>query len=223
MQIDAIVVDIDGTLTDQNRVISVKGIETLRRIQADGVIVSLASGNVLPVAYSLSTYIGLKGPIIAENGGIIYHNGKIIELFDRQLPNRALEHLQENMAVRELFTNQWRRTEIALKKPIDIGRVRELLKGWDVVVECAGFAVHIMNTGHGKGTGVHKMAQILNIDASDIAAFGDSDNDVSMFRECGASVAVENASNAAKAAASYVSPKKCASGVIDGLHWLGLL
>ena len=64
-------VDIDGTLTDKNKIIFTKGIEALRLVQDKGTSVSIASGNVLPVAYGLSTYIGLKGPIIAENGGIV--------------------------------------------------------------------------------------------------------------------------------------------------------
>jgi hydroxymethylpyrimidine pyrophosphatase-like HAD family hydrolase len=80
-----------------------------------------------------------------------------------------------------------------------------------------------MDPGHGKLSGVRKLAEISGIALSQIAAFGDSDNDVGMLRECGESVAVGNASEAAKAAARYVSPYPHAAGVIDGLRRLGLL
>lgn len=223
MDIKAIVVDIDGTLTDRSKVMSTRGIEALRRVQAGGTVVGLASGNVLPVAYGVSTYLGLKGPIVAENGGVVCYRDEIVELFDRELPDRALEHLRRHLEVEELFTSQWRRTEVGLKRSADIERVRALLEGWNVVVECTGFAIHIMSPGHGKGAGVRKAAEMLGITTAEVAAFGDSDNDVSMFRECGASVAVGNASPAARAAAGYVSPFDHAEGVIDGLGKLGLL
>ncbi|MFA5313861.1 MAG: HAD hydrolase family protein, partial [Methanomassiliicoccales archaeon] len=67
----AIVCDVDGTITDPQKRIQTLGIETLRNAQDEGYHVMLASGNVLPIAYSLSAFIGLKGPVIAENGGLL--------------------------------------------------------------------------------------------------------------------------------------------------------
>jgi len=210
------VVDIDGTLTDGKQHICTAGIEALRRVMDNGTVVSIASGNVLPIAYGASVYIGLNGPIIAENGGVVCHRNEVIELFDPTVPERALQELRRHMEVRELFTSRWRRTEVALERSTDLAE-------GDVVIERTGFALHLMNAGHGKGAGVRKAAEILGIGTEQIAAFGDSDNDVSMFRQCGASVAVGNASPAAKLAAGYVSPKNHAEGVIDGLNKLGLL
>jgi phosphoglycolate phosphatase (TIGR01487 family) len=223
MSIKAVVVDVDGTLTDMNKVMFTSGIEALRKVQERGVPVSLASGNVLPVAYGLSTYLGLKGPIVAENGGVVSHREKIFQVSEGVLPERAYEHLRTRMPVERLFTDNWRCTEVALRRSADLDRVKEELKDWNVTIEATGFAIHIMDPGHGKLAGVRKMAEISGIDISEIAAFGDSDNDVGMLRECGESVAVSNASDAAKAAAKYVSPYPHAAGVIDGLKRLGLL
>lgn len=223
MAIKAVVVDVDGTLTDMNKVMFTSGIEALRKVQERGVPVSLASGNVLPVAYGLSTYLGLKGPIVAENGGVVSYQERIYQVAEGVVPERAYEYLRTRMPVERLFTDNWRRTEVALKRSVDLERVREELKGWNVTIEATGFAIHIMDPGHGKLAGVRKMAEISGIDLSEIAAFGDSDNDVGILRECGESSAVGNASPAAKAAARYVSPYNHAEGVIDGLRRLGLL
>jgi len=223
MSIKAIVVDIDGTLTDMNKLIFTSGIEALRKVQEKGIPVSLASGNVLPVAYGLSTYLGLRGPIVAENGGVVSHQERIYQVAEGILAERAYEHLRSRMPVERLFTDRWRCTEVALRRTADLERVRKELEGWDVTIEATGFAIHIMDRGHGKLAGVRKMAEISGIDISQIAAFGDSDNDVGMLKECGESVAVGNASLAAKAAARYVSPNPHAAGVIDGLRRLGLL
>lgn len=223
MGIKAVVVDVDGTLTDMNKVMFTSGIEALREVQKRGVPVSLASGNVLPVAYGLSTYMGLQGPIVAENGGVVSHHERIYQVAEGVLPERAYEHLRSRMPVERLFTDQWRCTEVAIRRSADLDRVRKELKDWNVVIEATGFAIHIMDPGHGKLAGVRKMAEISDIGLSEVAAFGDSDNDVGMLRECGESVAVGNASEAAKAAAKYVSPYNHAAGVIDGLKRLGLL
>ncbi len=223
MSIKAVVVDVDGTLTDMNKVMFTSGIEALREVQKRGVPVSLASGNVLPVAYGLSTYMGLQGPIVAENGGVVSHHERIYQVAEGVLPERAYEHLRSRMPVERLFTDQWRCTEVAIRRSADLDRVRKELKDWNVVIEATGFAIHIMDPGHGKLAGVRKMAEISGIGLSEVAAFGDSDNDVGMLRECGESVAVGNASEVAKAAAKYVSPYNHAAGVIDGLKRLGLL
>ncbi|MBI0583674.1 MAG: phosphoglycolate phosphatase [Methanomassiliicoccus sp.] len=223
MGVRAVVVDIDGTLTDMNKVMYTSAIEALRKVQERGVPVSLASGNVLPVAYGLSIYMGLRGPIVAENGGVVCHQERIYQLAEGVLPERAYEHLRSRMPVERLFTDNWRRTEVAIRRTADLDSIKKELEGWNVTVEATGFAIHIMDPGHGKLAGVRKMAEIIGIDLSQIAAFGDSDNDVGMLRECGESVAVANASGAAKGAAKYVSPYPHAEGVIDGLKRLALL
>jgi phosphoglycolate phosphatase (TIGR01487 family) len=223
MKIKAVVVDIDGTLTDMNKIMSTSGIDALRKVQENGVPVCLASGNGLPVAYGLSTYLGLKGPIVAENGGVVSYREKIYQVAEGRVPEQAFEHLRTRMPVERLFTDRWRTTEVALRRTADLARVRSELDGWDVVIEATGFAIHIMDPGHGKMAGVRKMAEIMDIDVSQVAAFGDSDNDVGMLRGCGESVAVANASEDAKGVARYVSPFPHADGVIDGLRRLDLL
>ncbi|HSA35965.1 MAG TPA: HAD hydrolase family protein, partial [Methanomassiliicoccales archaeon] len=56
----AVVCDVDGTITDPSKIIQTLGIEVLRKAQDRGRVVILASGNVLPVVYGLSTFIGLR-------------------------------------------------------------------------------------------------------------------------------------------------------------------
>jgi Cof subfamily protein (haloacid dehalogenase superfamily) len=55
-----------------------------------------------------------------------------------------------------------------------------------------------------KGTVVETLAKRLDILAAEIVTIGDMDNDVSMFRKSGFSIAVGNASDAARATASAV-------------------
>lgn len=221
--IKATVIDVDGTITDSNRLIQAHGIKALREVQSKGVVVMLSSGNVLPVAYGLSTFIGLKGPVIAENGGVVALREEVHLLNDISLPLKAYGHLRTKMAVERLFTDRWRETEVALKKSVDPKAIQEVLKDWEVVVETTGFAIHIMERGHSKFNGVRKAAELIGIDTKEIAAFGDSDNDVTMLRDCGFGIAVANASPAARSAATLITKSPHSDGVIEGLQWLGLI
>ncbi|MDD1773664.1 MAG: phosphoglycolate phosphatase, partial [Methanomassiliicoccales archaeon] len=221
--VKAVVVDVDGTITDSKRLIQSNGIEALRQVQQKGVTVMLSSGNVLPIAHGLSVFIGLKGPVIAENGGVVSFKEDVYKLNSNWQPLRAFEFLRTKLEVERLFTDRWRESEVALKKTVDTEAVREVLKDWNVVIETTGFAIHIMEPGHSKMNGVRKASELIGVKTKDIAAIGDSDNDVSMLKGCGFGIAVANASSTVKEVATYVCSKPHSDGVIEGLQWLGLL
>lgn len=214
----------DGTITNSSKIIQTLGIEVLRQAQDKGCTVMLASGNVLPVVYGLSTFIGLRGPVVAENGGMVSYNDEVHTLFSNEVPLKAYEHLREVMpGVRRLYTDHWRRTEVGLNREADISKVMEALKDWPLEVEATGFAIHLMQKGHSKMAGVRKACELIGVDVSEVAAFGDADNDEAMLRDCGYGVAVGNASEKAKRAADLVTKGRHAEGVREGLLSLGLI
>jgi len=219
-----LVCDVDGTITDNKKCIQTLGIETLRKVQANGFDVSLCSGNVLPVAFGLSTFIGLKGPVIAENGGLVSYKEHIFQLHNNETAVKAFAYLKTKMPeVDRLFTDNWRKTEVAIKRSFDLEMVRMILKDWNVEIEATGFAIHLMEPGHSKMDGVRKACELLGHDISEVVAIGDSDNDVKMLSQCGFGIAVGNASGPAKDAADYVSKAPNSQGVVEGLAQLGML
>lgn len=224
MPYKAVVCDVDGTITNSSKMIQTLGIEVLRQAQDKGAIVMLASGNVLPIVYGLSTFIGLKGPVIAENGGVISYQDRVYTLFSNEVPMKAYEHLKQVMpGVRRLYTDHWRRTEVGLHRETDLDKVLEALADWPLEVEATGFAIHLMEKGHSKMAGIRKACELIGVDPSEVVAFGDADNDEHMLRECGYGVAVGNASEKAKAAADLVAKGRHAEGVREGLLALGLI
>jgi len=215
---------VDGTITDPSKIIQTLGIEVLRKAQDRGRVVILASGNVLPVVYGLSTFIGLRGPVVAENGGIVSYQDEVHTLFSNEVPLQAYEHLRTVMpGVRRLFTDQWRRTEVGVNREADLTEVLEALRDWPLEVEATGFAIHLMQRGHSKMAGVRKACELIGVDVSEVVAFGDADNDALMLKECGYGVAVGNASDKARRAADLVTNGKHAEGVREGLISLGLI
>ncbi|HEX9907154.1 MAG TPA: phosphoglycolate phosphatase [Thermoplasmata archaeon] len=222
-EVQAVAVDIDGTLADDSRRIDLEAVAALRRVNDSGIPVMLASGNVLPIAYALSNYLGLTGPIIAENGGIVSYKQKVWTLGDPEKPRKAYEYLSTKMDAERLFTDRWRETEVGLRREVSLEKVQEILRGHPVDVQTTGWAIHIMQRGMDKSLGVKKACEVLGIGMQNVAAIGDSDNDERMIRECGFGVAVGNAFAGTKKVASYVAKNPEGAGVVEALEWLGLL
>jgi len=221
--IKGIVTDVDGTLTSYDRRAYLPALEALRKVHDMKFEVILATGNVLPIAYAYYRIIGLSGPVIAENGGILFHNHKVEYLNSIQEAQRAYDFLRRQMKVERLFTDRWRVTEIALEPVEDIGTVRRLLKEFRVNVESSGFAVHIASSNSNKFTALQKACSMIGLDMKELAVFGDSYNDIEMFRGCGIRVAVANAPQELKEISDYVTKGTHGEGFVEGLQWLGLI
>lgn len=57
----------------------------------------------------------------------------------------------------------------------------------------------------GKKSGVKFLSEFLGIDSTNVAAFGDADNDLDMIEYAGCGIAMENASESLKAKADYIT------------------
>src|SRR5580658_4855461 len=213
----AVVTDIDGTLTDVDRRLDVRAIAAVRTLEARGIPVILATGNVLPIALALHRSLGLSGPIVAENGGLLYERrdgrDRITRLCDRRPAFAAYRRLvRAGVPLRRLFTDRWRETEVALEPTVAVSRLRPMLRGTGVSVESTGYALHLMTEGGGKLPTLRRALRERGVTLTDCLAAGDGDNDVPMLRAAGYSVSFANGSARARAAADYVSPYGYADG-----------
>ena len=78
-------------------------------------------------------------------------------------------------------------------------------------------AFDIINARGGKEKGIEKVLEYYGIDKEDVMAFGDGDNDVSMFNYVGLSVCLANSSKLALEAADYVSSDIDDDGIYNAL------
>ena len=81
----------------------------------------------------------------------------------------------------------------------------------------------IIPANGGKDLGVAATLERLGIDASEAIAFGDGENDLSMFSAVGTSVAMGNAQDTVKAAATYVTTAVDDDGIYNAAKYFGLL
>jgi phosphoglycolate phosphatase len=228
MGIRAVAVDVDGTVTDMKRRLTWSGVEALRRVEAQGIPVLAATGNVMPVAKAFSSFCGFSGPLVCENGGAVYSPDARRKrlLFDRKRGDKAVEHLRNlGMDVRLLWSDTWRESEVALELNLDAQEVASALEGWGLSVVATRFAIHLMEPGLHKGAGLEAAMGFMEggVTLKDVLAIGDARNDVEMFRLCGASAAVGNATPEAKEAAQFVAEGIHGDGVAEALRHFGLL
>lgn len=77
--------------------------------------------------------------------------------------------------------------------------------------------LEILPAGVNKGAALRRVSEITGVALAEIAAFGDSNNDIEMLRAAGLGVAVGNALDNLKAVADYVAAADNGLGVAEGL------
>lgn len=80
--------------------------------------------------------------------------------------------------------------------------------------------IEISDESAGKGAAVRRLAEYLGIDPSEIAAFGNAENDVDMIRFAGIGVAVSNSPMDVKKEADYITMSNNEDGVAFFLEQL---
>ncbi len=223
-----VVTDVDGTLTDADRRLDPGALAAVRRLEASGITVTLATGNVLPIALALHRFLGTSGPIIAENGGLIYrpgaHGGAIERRADRRVALRAWRAVRAaGVPARRLFTDRWRETEVALEPTVPVAAVRRASRAVPVTVESTGYAIHLMERGVGKLPSLTRALATIGLRLGDCVVLGDGDNDVGMLRAAGLGISFPSASRRARGAAQLVTRSDYAAGFQEGLKESGLL
>ena len=193
----AIAIDIDGTITDDSKVLHTGAIESLRRIEAAGIPVILCTGNVRAIVYGLWRFIKLSGVMVCENGGVIWHpNSEPLLRADGNEAKNAAKWLSrkiEGLDEQGITTNAWRESEWCLKTDEDLDAIRDELSNsqWShLSVVKTGFAIHLMEPWINKGEGLTVGLEMMNISPEDVLAIGDAPNDIPMFELVHHSIAV---------------------------------
>jgi len=82
--------------------------------------------------------------------------------------------------------------------------------------------LEILPAGVNKGAALEQVSRLTGVPLAEIAAFGDSNNDIELLRAAGLGVAVANALDAVKAVADHVATRERGEGVAEVLRALVL-
>lgn len=214
----AIAIDIDGTITDQNRKICVNAINALRKAEDNGYPIILVTGNVLCAAKMVAVMIGTSGGIVSENGGFIQTRKKNLILGDIEKCKPAYNFLKSKYDVEKTEFSNIRLSEIAIVRNIDVNIVKETVKDFDVEVYDTKFAIHLTDPEVNKGKSLEIVAKDMGITLDEIMAIGDSENDLEFLEVAGFKVAVRNADKELKENTDYVTKKPYGDGAAEAIE-----
>ncbi|MCL4330805.1 MAG: phosphoglycolate phosphatase [Candidatus Thermoplasmatota archaeon] len=212
--------DIDGTITDSRRVLSSSASEQMRKVQDSGVIVSLVSGNVIPVMYTFRTYLGIKAPLFAENGGTMIEDD-ITQFFNMDRPMAFFRNLEKKGLVKGIMTNQWRLCSMGFELVGPVEReIMQLSAQYNVEITNSGFSWHILNVGQNKGFALHYLMERYALRPEEVLVIGDNLNDIPMFIEGVRKAVPANAEEELKKRADYIARSGYGAGSAEILSSL---
>jgi phosphoglycolate phosphatase (TIGR01487 family) len=215
-----LVVDIDGTLTDESRVVDPRVFPVLAEWSAPVVV---ATGKAMPYPIALCEFVGIDYTVVAENGGVVF-----VEATDTlQLEGDVAACRTVAEAYREMghelgfgevdLANRWRETEVVVDRSQPLEPLEGLAAEAGLEVLDTGFAYHVTDPSVDKGTGLRAVCRELDHEPGDFLAVGDSVNDAELFDVAGESVAVANAQDVAKARADRVTDARYADGFLEAV------
>lgn len=276
MDVRAIALDIDGTLTNDEKVMTPRTREALLEAQERGVRVILASGRPAHGLDRLSRELELArhgGLLVSFNGGRVTEAGTGAVLFDRPVTAPQVQALLRHLENYEVIPMVTHGDELCVAtrasceilrsgKPVDIiayeagacglsvrevGDLRAFCTGSEGKILTAGTDTYMQAhwrelgepfmdelactftsdvyyefsaKGTTKGAAIAGVLPGLGIDASQLLAFGDAQNDLSMIRLAGCGVAMGNATPEVKAEANLVCGTNNEDGIAGALEQL---
>ena len=222
--IKAFAVDIDGTLTENgNGLVHLPAVSKLRFLERTGYRVVFVTGRSALEAYVLSVFCGTTNIAVGENGGVVITQpNRLTILADREKCIRGYNFLQERVSdvkVKPVFP---RVSEVVLTRTFDMQIGKSILEesGLGLYLSDSKYAYHINQIGVDKSTGLRHALDILNIDAREVVAIGDSETDIPMFDLCGFSIALAHAETDVKNRANHVVDGTSGKGLSEAIDYI---
>jgi len=197
--ISLIMTDVDGTITDILGYVEAIAQSALRALIDDGMTVGFVSGRTLPRLDPVALDIGINGPIIGENGGIVKlrPTGVLLNLgYSREPALRDLERL------RQLYPNAIAPTEDDIDRKVDVGfkvqgvstsELKKHIKRSELLD--SGYMLHLLQKGVSKGGTLKRILPRIGdgkLSPEQVLVVGDSLTDLSLFQIFPHSVFIRN-------------------------------
>jgi len=215
-----LIVDIDGTLTDEARAVDPRVFPVLSEWPERVVI---ATGKAMPYPIALCEFLGIEYTVVVENVGVVFveATGELQLRGDHEAcltVAEAYRELGHDMGFGEVdLANRWRETEVVVSLDRPVEPLERLAAEVGLIVLDTGFAYHVTDPSVDKGTGLRAVCSELELEPESFLAVGDSENDAQLFDVAGESVAVANADETAKARADRVTDAEYADGFLEAV------
>ncbi|UCD73316.1 MAG: phosphoglycolate phosphatase [Candidatus Bathyarchaeota archaeon] len=217
----AIACDFDGTMTEELGRLSLEVIALIRESEKRGIAFILSSGRPWIELKMIQRVVGASGPLICENGGIVW-DPKTVEkqvLGDQKKVLKACQVFTRQLGDFEYSNPRLRETDVVFRGHRS-GELEPLIEKENLGVHLleSEYLTHVTDIDVDKGRALEVTAEILGIEPCEIAAIGDSHNDVALFMAAGAGYAVGNADPRLKAVATQTMSKAAGAGCAEAIR-----
>ncbi|WP_342437124.1 Cof-type HAD-IIB family hydrolase [Paenibacillus sp. FSL L8-0436] len=228
--------DMDGTLLNDEQIITPKTVEWIQKAVDAGVHVCLSTGRASKSAMPYAEQLGLKTPMIMVNGSEVWRAP--YELYRRSLMDPVLVQQMYDIAreydiwfwaysVDEVYNrNNWD-GEILSREWLKFGysteddeiRHKLLMRLQDMggleITNSSPHNLEINPLGVNKASGIREVCQLLGLEMSQVVAVGDSLNDLAAIQQAGFGVAMGNAQETVKQEADAVVASNNDDGITE--------
>lgn len=231
-RIKLIMTDVDGTLLATGRAVSPSVAEALGALQQSGITLGLVSGRTLPELESMAIELGMKGPVIAENGAVakLAAGEPLLELgYTRQPALDAFQKLQKLYpgSIQGREDNKVRIIDFVFRADgIPLSEIRKHIG--NIQLLDSGYILHLMQEGISKGETLARLLESYDhgrYSTGDTMVFGDSATDASLFELFSDNVLIlnpnlpEGQAELMRKKATYISELEYGEGFIQvALH-----
>jgi len=215
-----VVTDIDGTITDESGMLDLEVLSELRQLEKTGIRVGLVSGRPYPMIRMLGEYLGLTGPLIAENGGAGLWLGETFQLGCREVAEKSAGELGNWISIEPTWDNQWRLTDFAIKPTVRLEELKRLVTDLqlDIDLHVSSIMIHLAKSGVNKGTAIEFCMSQAGLENDEIIVAGDAWSDVSLFERFRLSIAPSNSCEPVTDRAGFCAEDSFAQGFRQGIQ-----
>ncbi|QYG87423.1 Cof-type HAD-IIB family hydrolase [Bacillus atrophaeus] len=241
VDIKLIAIDMDGTLLNDEQLISEGNRQAIREAEDKGVYVVISTGRTLMTCWELAESLKLSSYLITANGSEIWDSE--FNLVERQLLHT--DHIQMMWDLKNKHnTNFWASTVDKVWRgefPETITDHEWLKFGFDIedddirnevltelkknkeleITNSSPTNIEVNALGINKAAALAKVSEKLGFTMENVMAMGDSLNDIAMIEKAGVGIAMGNAQDIVKETADWVTDTNIEDGVAKAIrHWV---
>ncbi|MGX4764650.1 Cof-type HAD-IIB family hydrolase [Bacillus mojavensis] len=241
VDIKLIAIDMDGTLLNDEQLISDENRKAIREAEDKGVYVVISTGRTLMTCRELAESLELSSFLITANGSEIWDSN--FNLVERKLLHT--DHIKMMWDLRNKHnTNFWASTVNKVWRgefPENITDHEWLKFGFDIedddirnevlaelrknkeleITNSSPTNIEVNALGINKAAALAKVSEKLGFTMEHVMAMGDSLNDIAMIKESGLGIAMGNAQDIVKETADWITDTNIEDGVAKAIrHWV---
>lgn len=215
-----VITDIDGTITDSRGMLDLNACQLLRQLEQSGTQVGLVTGRPYPMVRMLGEYLGLTGPLIAENGGIGLYAGEHFESGSRIIVEDAARQFRNVLPIVPTWDNEWRVTDFAIEPTVSVESLEELIARWnlDIELHVSSIMIHLSKKGVNKASGIEFFMRCAGLEHAEVMIAGDASSDLSLFEAFKVSIAPANSCESVVNRAGFCAVNSFGPGFCEGIE-----